>query len=129
MLLRKRNLGILAIIILIPVIGIAWWLLAPRFTSTTVEEEFPFAASASVPPDMTRAQVEQVMSGIAKVEASANEAMPSPPDPAMDLSKAMASGDKQAMEAMDSVVKTLAEAAVKSMPGAMTQPAARAITW
>ena len=64
MLLRKRNLGILAIIILIPVIGIAWWLLAPLFTSTTVEEEFPFAVTASVPPDMTRAQVEQVMSGI-----------------------------------------------------------------
>ena len=40
MLLRKRNLGILAIVILIPIIGIAWWLLAPLFTSTTVEEEF-----------------------------------------------------------------------------------------
>jgi hypothetical protein len=36
MLLRKRNLGILAIIILIPIIGIAWWLLAPLLTSTTV---------------------------------------------------------------------------------------------
>ena len=48
MLLRKRNLSILAIVILIPIIGIAWWLLAPLFTSTTVED-FPFAASASVP--------------------------------------------------------------------------------
>lgn len=117
MLLRKRNLGILAIVILIPIIGIAWWLLAPLFTSTTVEEEFPFAASASVPPDMTRLQVEQVMSGIAKVDESASEAMPAPTDPATDLSKAM-----------DSVVKTLAEAAVKSMPGTMTRPAKEEMT-
>ena len=66
MLRRKRILGILAVVILVPVIGIAWWLLAPFFTNTTVEEEFPFASTAVVPPDMDRAQVEQVMSGIAK---------------------------------------------------------------
>ena len=125
MLLRKRTLGILAIIILIPIIGIAWWLLAPLLTSTTVDEEFPFAVTASVPADMTRAQVEQVMSGIAMVDASANEAMPSPADPATDLSNAMGAGDS---DAMDSVVKTLAEAAVKSMPGAMTAPAKEEMT-
>ena len=120
MLLRKRTLGILAIIILIPIIGTAWWLLAPLFTSTTVEEELPFAVTASVPADMTRAQVEQVMSGIAMVDASANEEMPVPIDPATDLSKAMRAGDS---DAMDGLVKTLAEAAVKSMPGTMTGPA------
>lgn len=125
MLLRKRTLGILAIIILIPIIGIAWWLLAPLLTSTTVDEEFPFAVTASVPADMTRAQVEQVMSGIAMVDASANEAMPSPADPATDLSNAMGAEDS---DAMDSVVKTLAEAAVKSMPGAMTAPAKEEMT-
>ena len=125
MLLRKRTLGILAIIILIPIIGIAWWLLAPLLISTTVDEEFPFAVTASVLPDMTRAQVEQVMSGIAMVDASANEAMPSPADPATDLRKAMGAGDP---DAMDSVVKTLAEAAVKSMPGAMTAPAKEEMT-
>ena len=125
MLLRKRTLGILAIIILIPIIGIAWWLLAPLLTSTTVDEEFPFAVTASVPADMTRAQVEQVMSGIAMVDASANEAMPSPADPATDLRKAMGAGDP---DAMDSVVKTLAEAAVKSMSGAMAAPAKEEMT-
>ncbi|MCH2518703.1 MAG: hypothetical protein MK210_10940, partial [Dehalococcoidia bacterium] len=122
---RKRTLGILAIIILIPIIGIAWWLLAPLLTSTTVDEEFPFAVTASVLPDMTRAQVEQVMSGIAMVDASANEAMPSPADPATDLRKAMGAGDP---DAMDSVVKTLAEAAVKSMSGAMAAPAKEEMT-
>ena len=125
MLLRKRNLGILAIIILIPVIGIAWWLLAPLLISTIVDEEFPFAVTASVFPNMTRAQIEQVMSGIAMVAGSANEAMPSPADPATDLSKAMGTGDS---DAMDSVVKTLAEAAVKSMPGAMAGPAKEEMT-
>ena len=125
MLLRKRTLGILAIIILIPIIGIAWWLLAPLFTSTTVDEEFPFAVTASVPADMTRAQVEQVMSGIAMVNESTNEEMPAPADPATDLRKAMGAGDS---DAMDSVVKTLAEAAVKSMPGAMTAPAKEEMT-
>ena len=125
MLLRKRTLGILAIIILIPIIGIAWWLLAPLLTSTTADEEFPFAVTASVPADMTRTQVEQVMSGIAMVDASANEAMPSPADPATDLRKAMGAGDP---DAMDSVVKTLAEAAVKSMSGAMAAPAKEEMT-
>ena len=128
MLLRKRNLGILAIVILVPIVGIAWWLLAPLFTSTTVDEEFPFTVTASVPPDMTRAQVEHVMSGIAKVDESANEEMPSPPDSAKDLTKAMGAGDTESMEAMDSVVKTLAEAAVKSMPGTMTAPAKEEMT-
>jgi hypothetical protein len=81
MLRRKRILGILAVVILVPVIGIAWRLLAPFFTNTTVEEELPFASKAVVPPDMDRAQVEQVMSGLAKVDQSSNEDMPLPVDP------------------------------------------------
>ena len=64
MLRRKRTLGILAVAISVPVIGIAWWLLAPLFTSTTVEEEFPFASMTTIPPDMDRAQVEQVHVGL-----------------------------------------------------------------
>ena len=132
MLLRKRNLGILAIVILIPIIGIAWWLLAPLFTSTTVEEEFPFAASASVPPDMTRLQVEQVMSGIAKVDESASEAMPAPTDPATDLSKAMGAGDTESMPgtmtrpAKEEMTQTMAaamkDAMAKTLPEAPAQP-------
>ena len=117
---RKRTLGVLAVVILVPIVAIAWWLLAPLLTSTTVEEEFPFASGATVPPNMTRAQMEQVMSGIAKVNQSANEEMPSAPDPATDLSRALVAGDSGVM---DGIVKTLAEAAVKSMPGAMTAPA------
>jgi len=120
MLRRKRALGILAVVILVPVIGIAWWLLAPLFTSTTVEEEFPFASTAAVLPDMDRAQAEQVMSGIAKVDQSSNEDMPLPVDPRSELTKALSAGDT---DATDAVMKTLAYAAVKSMPGTMTAPA------
>jgi len=120
MLRRKRTLGILAIVILVPILAIGWWLLAPLFTSTNVDEEFPFAATASVPPDMTRDQVEKVMSGIAMVDQSANEEMLVPVDPATEVASALSTGDSGAM---DSVVKSLADAAVKSMPGTMTATA------
>ena len=104
MLRRKRILGILAVVILVPVIGIAWWLLAPFFTNTTVEEEFPFASTAVVPPDMDRAQVEQVMSGIAKVDQSSNEDMPLPVNPRSELTKTL--GARNA-DATDAVVKSV----------------------
>ena len=120
MLRRKRTLGILAVVILVPVIGIAWWLLAPLFTSTTVEEEFPFAAKAIVPADMDQAQVEQVMSGLANVGESSNEDMPLPVDPRSELTKTLSA---RKADATDAVVKSLANAAVKSMPGTMTAPA------
>ena len=60
--MRKRNILIIAgiivgVVILIP----AWWLLSPLFLSQTVDEAFPRAAAAVVPPDMTMAQVEAVM--------------------------------------------------------------------
>ena len=60
--MRKRNILIIAgiivgVVILIP----AWWLLSPLFLSETVDEAFPRAADAVVPPDMTMAQVEAVM--------------------------------------------------------------------
>ena len=97
---------------MVPVIGIAWWLLAPFFTNTTVEEEFPFASTAVVPPDMDRAQVEQVMSGIAKVDQSSNEDMPLPVNPRSELTKTLGARNADATDA-----------AMKSMPGTMTAPA------
>ncbi len=114
---RKRTLAILAVAILVPILAIGWWLLAPLFTSTTVEEEFPLASTATVPADMDRTQVEQVMSGIAKVDESTNEEMPTPVNPATEVASALGTSDA---EAMDTVVKSLADAAVKSMPGTMT---------
>ena len=69
---------------------------------------------------MDRAQLAQVMSGIGKVDQSSNEDMPPPVDPRSELTKTL--GARNA-DATDAVVKSLADAAVKSMPGTMTAPA------
>ena len=59
MLRRKRTLVIAGVIILVPVVVIAWWLLSPLLVNKTVEEEFPFAFNATVPLNMDRASVEK----------------------------------------------------------------------
>lgn len=77
--MRKRNLLLLAgVIILIPVMGLAWWLLSPLFISQTVDEEFPRAANAVIPADMTMAAVESEMAAMETVDRpmTTPEAMP-----------------------------------------------------
>ena len=76
--MRKRNIFIIAaIVILIPVIAFAWWLLSPLFLSTTVDEDFPYAATAEIPAEMTMAEVETVMETMAKMDQPPmGEAMP-----------------------------------------------------
>ena len=67
--MRMRNIVIIVVIIaLIPVAAFAWWLLSPLFLTTTVDEEFPFAATAEVPADMTMAEVETVMETMARMD-------------------------------------------------------------
>ena len=84
--MRKRNILIIAgVVILVPVIAAAWWLLSPLLLSTTVDEEFPFAATAEIPADMTMAEVEQVMVAMSKMnQAPMDEPMP----PAMNVAAA-----------------------------------------
>jgi len=60
------------------------------------------------------------MSGIAKVDQSSNEDMPLLVDPRSESNKTL--GARNA-DATDAVVKSLADAAVKSIPGTMTAPA------
>ena len=64
------------VVVLIPVIAIAWWLLSPFFISKTVDEEFPFSANAVVPANMTPIEVEQIMSGMSKVDQIVDQSMP-----------------------------------------------------
>jgi len=71
-----RMIAIGGAVILIPVLGVAWWLLSPLFLGKTVEEEFPFAFTASLTADMTMGDVEKIMSTMAKMDA------PATPDPA-----------------------------------------------
>ena len=59
----------------VPVLGIAWWLGSPLLFDKTVDEEFPRTVSATIPADMTRAEAEAVMEGMAKVEQPMTEAM------------------------------------------------------
>ncbi|MDP6453535.1 MAG: DM13 domain-containing protein [SAR202 cluster bacterium] len=67
----RKVFAITGAVILIPVLALGWWLLSPLFLNKLVEEEFPFAFSASVPDDMTMGEIETIMSGIAKMDAPA----------------------------------------------------------
>jgi len=73
---RRRLVAVIGIPVLVVVGFMAYDLGSPLFTNTTVDEEFPFAFSAIVPPNMNREQVEEVMAGIAMVDQSIQEAMP-----------------------------------------------------
>ena len=106
---RKRLLAVIGLVILIPVVGVAWWLLSPLFTSTTVEEEFPFASTATVPPGMTMAGIDKIMAGMAKVDSKVSEPMPDaidPESPAEAAAKAELSG-KMAEAALFSAGKAV----------------------
>ncbi len=81
--MRKRNLLLIAGgIILIPVLGLAWWLLSPLFLNQTVAEDFPRAANAVIPPDKTMAQVEAEMRAMETADQPVTpEAMPAAAGP------------------------------------------------
>ncbi len=75
--LRRRRFWIISgIIVLMPIAWLAWWVVSPLFIDTIVQEEFPFASSAVTPDNMTRAEVEQIMAGLAKVDQEMSEKMP-----------------------------------------------------
>ena len=64
----RKVIIIAAAIVAAPVLAVAWWLLSPLFINTTVDEDFPLSANATMPPEMTRAEAESVMVGMAKIE-------------------------------------------------------------
>ena len=73
---RKYIFGGVALTIVLPIVALAWWLLAPLLVEKTVDEALPFAAQAVVPADMTRGEVEDVMAGMAKLTRPVDEPMP-----------------------------------------------------
>ena len=78
---HRLQVSVVAVPVLAVTIWLGWSLGSPLFTNVTVEEEFPFAFNAVVPPDMERVEVEEIMAGLAKVRQEFNEEMPSsPPD-------------------------------------------------
>ena len=69
--MRKRNILIIAgVVILIPALVVAWRLLPSLFLDQEVDEAFPLAAMAVVPPGMTEERAE------AEMKAAADENMP-----------------------------------------------------
>jgi hypothetical protein len=112
---RKSIIVGLALVVLVPLLGLAWWLGSPLFLNTSVEEEFPVARAGSqetalVSTPTSAAVAEEAMSTTAPpveapmVEAEATESAgvgTAPRDDTME-SDPMASGDEaaEAMEAM-----------------------------
>ena len=77
------------LIIGIPVVAIGWWLLAPLFLDTEVDEAFPLTENATIPAGISQSEAETVMMTMAKVETKMDEEMP-----------------KEMMEASNVVVKS-----------------------
>ena len=84
----RKPLGIVSVPVLAVTIWLGWSLGSPLFTNVTVDEAFPFAATATVPEGMEREEVEEVLSGFSKVDSPVMESMPAPA--AIDVSAVMA---------------------------------------
>ena len=72
----KKAIIVAGAIALVAAGALGWWLLSPLFINQTVDDEFPFSAAAVVPAEMTAAEVEEIMAGMAKVAQPVEEAMP-----------------------------------------------------
>ena len=65
--LRYVLIGV-GIVAIVPIAWLAWWLLSPLWMDTEVSEEFPLAARAVIPENMTMGEVEEVMAAAADME-------------------------------------------------------------
>ena len=97
MLTRKRIIIAAAVVIGIPALWLAWYLLSPLFITETVDEEFPLASVAVVPANMTMAEAEQDMMDAASFDEMHDEAVPA--------EMAMA-GDEMKMDASVTALKS-----------------------
>ena len=70
MLFRKRIIIPVLLVLALPALMLAWWLLSPLFMNERVDEEFPLAANAVIPAGVTMAEAEQRM-----IEAAADNNM------------------------------------------------------
>ena len=74
----RKPLGIVSVPLFLVTLWLGWSLGSPLFTNVTVDEAFPFAATATVPEGMEREDVEEILSGFSKVETPVMETMPAP---------------------------------------------------
>ena len=116
----RKPLGIVTVPLLLVTLWLGWSLGSPLFTNVTVDEAFPFAATATVPEGMEREEVEEILSGFSKVDTPVMETMPAPA--VIDVSAAMAAdmmGDADAPLVMttaqqDEMIQGMAMAMVAS---------------
>ena len=90
----RKPLTIVSVPLLLVTLWLGWSLGSPLFTNVTVDEAFPFAATATVPEGMEREDIEQIFSGMSKVDSPVMESMPAPA--AIDVSAALAAEDTDA---------------------------------
>ena len=94
----RKPMGIVSVPLLLVTIWLGWSLGSPLFTNVTVDEAFPFAATATVPEGMEREEVEEILSGFSKVETEVMETMPAPA--AIDVSVALVSEEAEPEDAV-----------------------------
>ena len=51
----------IVVVLAVPLLALAWWLGSPLFIDQTVDEQFPLAAMAVVPDNMSMADAEATM--------------------------------------------------------------------
>ena len=73
---HRVKTGIIATPALVVTLWLGWSLGSPLFTNTTVDEAFPFAVTATVPPYMGIEDLEVTMAVMAEVESPVSEEMP-----------------------------------------------------
>lgn len=89
----RRHLGIAALVLAVPVLALAWWLIAPLFQDTVVNEGFPISAD-----DPTRVASPETLPSpsVPDEPAAADVAQPAVDDiPAEDQPVAIATGTFQ----------------------------------
>ncbi len=64
---RRRVLTIVVGGLAIPAVALAWWLGSPLFLNVTVEEDFPFAASAELPSGITMEEANTAMEVLSRL--------------------------------------------------------------
>ena len=66
----------IVVAVLAPIAAFVWWLFSPVLFDKTVEEEFPFAHTATVPDGMSMGEIEDTMATIAKMDSPMEDGMP-----------------------------------------------------
>ena len=108
----RVRVSIIATPVLVVALWLGWSLASPLFTNTSVDEEFPFAFTATVPADMDMEEIEMVMAGMAKVVSPVDEEMPAMLTMAAGSSPGTSTGPQATETAVGAQASTTAETPV-----------------